>query len=487
MRRYVLIFVCMGILLGSIFPFLFSASHSTILFVCVLITSSAFCIFIEKKEATVFLFLFCISIGSAIGLVRGIEVQANNTSKLGEYLDKKVTVIGTVAEYPDVRTSYTFLTLKNIQIQKQQFDSEFILVRAPLYPQYAYGDVIEVSGSISQPPKSFGTSTSRFSYKDYLSSFNIYATISYPSIRLVSSTTPSFISSLYLFKDRCIEIVRTYISQPAGGLLIGILFGIKHALSNSVLSDFTVAGLIHIVVLSGYNIAVIVAAVSLTVRMFPAYVRIGLIYGSIVLFILFVGASPTVVRAGIMAMIALYGRQSGKELSGVLLLSIAAACMTLYEPRTLLYDPSFQLSFLATLSLLLWTPITSKWCKAVTEKYALREVISSTIAAQIMVVPYILWYIGTVSTLGVLTNILVVPLVPLVMLLGFIILITGLIYTPLSMPFAYIAYGVLACILFIVDVFSAIPFASLTYELPTFLLLLVYIVQLYYLLKKKNL
>lgn len=204
-------------------------------------------------------------------------------------------------------------------------------------------------------------------------------------------------------------------------------------------------------------------------------------YAAVALFIIFVGATPTALRAGIMAAIALYARGSGKEIHGVILLSIAGAAMILYEPRLLLYDPSFQLSFLATLGLILWTPHTVAWLGRIPERFGLREIIATTLSTQLVILPYILWYMGSVSLLGFVSNILVVPLVPYVMAFGFITLLLGLIYVPLSMPFAYLAYGLLLCILWVAHIVASFSFGTLTVVLPSALLVLLYLFQIYYL------
>jgi competence protein ComEC len=438
-------------------------------------------LFIQKRSNTVYLFCFCLFLGAALGLLRGIEAHTDDSSNLTEYFGKKVTLRGTVSEYPDVRTGYTFLTIGAPTIASSTSLHERVLVRAPLYPQYHYGDTIEVVGKLEEPKHSFGTSTSRFSYKYFLASSDIYSTIGFPQITLVSTNTPSFVGALYAFKDKCIEVVSTYIVEPAGGLLLGILFGIKHALSNETLDEFTTAGIVHIVVLSGYNIAIVISIVLLGVKRLPSILRHTIPYIAVALFIAFVGATPTALRAGIMAAIALYARGGGKEIHGLTLLSMAGAAMVLYEPKLLLYDPSFQLSFLATLGLILWTPHTVLWLRKIPERFGLREIVATTLSTQLVILPYILWYMGSVSLLGFVSNIVVVPLVPYVMAFGLITLLLGLIYVPLSMPFAYLAYGLLLCILWVAHTVASLSFGTLTFVLPSAALILLYLFQIYYL------
>lgn len=482
MQKYAISSVCLGVLLGTLDSFLVSVSVFHVALLCIfLLVFFALSAMQTSDVGRVYLVLFCVIFGLAVGSTRSLITKRSETLQLKEHYNKQVTLQGKIVEYPDERSQYTYLTLGQVNINNEPF-SENVLVRAPLYPKYHYGDTLEVAGQLQKPKSKFGTSTDqKFSYSGYLSVNNIFSVITFPTIKKVTDADSSFVGALYKFKDKSISVVTHYISEPAAGLLVGILFGIKRALASEVLEEFIDTGLIHIVVLSGYNIALVVEASTKIFRRTPLRLKYFLIYGSIALFTLFVGASSTVVRAGIMAAIALFARQSGREAAGLKLLLLAAAIMVLYEPRILIYDPSFQLSFLATLGLIVWTPHIVLWCRKVPKKFLLREVTASTIATQLTVIPYIMWYIGSVSAVGLFANILVVPVIPLIMLGGFVTLVLGLVYLPLSFPFATLTYALLVCVLYIVSVLAKIPGVVLEFELPLYVLLSLYLFQLFYL------
>jgi competence protein ComEC len=428
----------------------------------------------------VYIVFFCVLLGLSIGSLRVLVTKNSETFELREYYSKKITLQGKVSEYPDARSQYTYLTLNEIYINGQLF-TENVLVRAPLYPEYHYGDILEVAGQLQKPKDKFGTSTNqKFSYSGYLSVNDIFSTITFPTIKKVSSADSSFIGTLYSFKDKCISVVTYYIREPAAGLLVGILFGIKRALASEVLQEFIDTGLVHIVVLSGYNIALVVEAATKLFKRAPLRLKYLLIYSSILLFTLFVGASSTVLRAGIMAAIAIFARQTGREAAGVKLLLLAAGGMVLYEPRVLMYDPSFQLG------LVVWTPRALIWCRKVPQKFLLREITASTIATQLTVVPYIMWYIGSVSAIGLFANILVVPIIPLIMLGGFLTLVSGLLYLPLSFPFAVITYVLTASVLYVAHMLAQIPGVVVEASLPFYVLLIIYVLQVIYLLTSRD-
>jgi len=182
---------------------------------------------------------------------------------------------------------------------------------------------------------------------------------------------------------------------------------------------------------------------------------------SIVFFALMTGAGATIVRASIMAILVLLARATGRVSDMTRLLFIAGFIMLLVNPKILVYDSSFQLSFLATFGLLYVSPLVAPYVSRVTDKWGLREVLIATLATQIFVLPAILYKMGEVSLVAVPVNMLVLLAIPLTMLLGFLAGLVGLVSTTLAWPFAFGAFFLLSYELFVVHIFSSIPFATL--------------------------
>ena len=132
----------------------------------------------------------------------------------------------------------------------------------------------------------------------------------------------------------------------------------------------------------------------------------------------------------------------------------------------LLYDPSFQLSFLATLGLLLLSTPIEKRIGFITERLGIRGLVASTLATQIFVSPYILYMMGQLSVIGIIVNILVLPIIPMTMLTVTLTGLIGFVSLQVSQIFAWFSYFLLSYELFIVKFFANLPFASI--ELPKF-------------------
>ena len=186
---------------------------------------------------------------------------------------------------------------------------------------------------------------------------------------------------------------------------------------------------------------------------------------TILSFVLAAGAGAASVRAGIMATIALYGRATGRTYHAVRALIVAGVLMVLWNPLTLMFDPGFQLSFIATLGLIYGAPITERWFSFV--KIAmLKEIIASTVAAQIAVLPLLLYQNGLLSLIALPANVMVLPLVPFAMLASAIAGAAGFLIPAAAPVFAFPAYLLLSYITGVVEIAAHLPYAAVT--LPAF-------------------
>jgi competence protein ComEC len=241
------------------------------------------------------------------------------------------------------------------------------------------------------------------------------------------------------------------------------LLGVKQALGDELEIAFRQTGIIHIVVLSGYNVMLVVGFFWwFSSWMLPLRGRIvfGLI--GITLFALVVGLSATVVRASIMAAILLLGKLLGRKYDVLRALLFAALIMVLINPYILLYDIGFQLSFMATLGLVLVLPQFESTLATHSTQLKFRDLFFATVVTQIFVLPLLMYHIGEVSLVSVLVNMLVLPMVPVAMLLTFITGLVGAVSIPLGSLVGLLAYLPLQYILVVAELFAAFPFAVVT-------------------------
>lgn len=345
-----------------------------------------------------------------------------------------------------------------------------IRVYVPRYPRYAYGDQIEITGKLSVP-RSFSSGDGKvFDYENYLAKDDIYFEVKNPSIRIVAHEKGNWVVSLLLkIKHAFLSNLKSVLGEPHASLAGGLVVGEKSALGKDLIDDFRRAGLIHIVVLSGFNITIVAAAIRRMLVFLPR--KIGIVVGgfAMILFCVLVGGGATVIRSCLMGMIGLIAEFTRREYRVGRALGIAGYLMLMQNPAILLYDPSFQLSFLATLALiLLATPIEERLTKfGIPELFGIRGLVATTLATQVFVSPFIFYLMGQVSMIGVIVNILVLPAIPITMLLvtmiglgGFSVFVLGdTVGHVLMLVAAFPTHMLLSYELWIVRFAAHMPFA----------------------------
>lgn len=378
-----------------------------------------------------------------------------------EVLEEQNTLIsGIVIREPDIRERTVHLYVET--------GDETVLVTTDRHADVAYGDEILVSGRL-ELPTSFATDLGRtFDYQHYLKAKGVLHVMSFADVAVLRSDQANgLMDFLFAQKQQLMQGIESVLIEPMAGLAEGLLLGVKQALGEELETIFRQAGIIHIVVLSGYNIMLVVAFIRFVLGFFlrpRAQLLIGLL--AISCFALTVGLSATVLRASIMASLFLFATTFAKRYHVLRALFLAGLIMLLINPYLLLYDIGFQLSFMATLGLVLAVPQFESTTATNPNPFAVRTYFFATIVTQIAVLPLLLYHIGEVSLVAVLVNVLVLPVVPIAMLGAFISGLVALVATPLALPIAVGTQFTLAYIIFVATWFAGLPFASVT--IPAF-------------------
>jgi competence protein ComEC len=420
--------------------------------------------FLQRRKRVIFiaLALFCV----AFGMLRfDIADMTHGNPVLDNLFGKIARVEAIIIDEPDERENKTYLTVvfKNIFIEGKVINiNSRALLAVDRYPLWEYGDKVILEGKLAKPKNFKNKKTEKeFDYVSYLWKDDIFYQMFYPKIKLVSKGEGNIIkSALFSFKRAFLERVSVVIPEPHASLLGGLVVGAKQSLGEKLLDDFRATGIIHIVVLSGYNVTIIAEAIMRFFAFLPKIFSLWVGAGSIILFAVMVGVGATIVRASIMALLVILARVTGRTSEITRALFIAGFLMVLQNPKILIFDISFQLSFLATLGLIFLPPILEKRFHFVPRKFQMREFALATVATQIFVLPFLLYKMGTLSIVALPVNLLVLIFVPLTMLLGFLTGMIAFLSVILSLPFAFLTYGLLSYELKIVEWFSEFPFVS---------------------------
>jgi competence protein ComEC len=392
-------------------------------------------------------------------------------------IDEQIIFSGIIIEEPDKREKYTRYIIEDQ-------NGLNILIYAHRYPVFKYGDEIKVEG-ILKKPKQFSDD---FDWPAYLSKDNIYFEMFYPEVEFLSSGNGFWIKrQLFLIKEKFLNTLSQLISEPHSSLLGGLTVGAKESMPKDLQEDFRETGIIHIVVLSGYNVTIVADAIMRVFSFLPHLFGISFGVLGIVFFALMTGASATIVRASLMAVLVLVARATGRIYHITTALFIAGFLMIVHNPKILVFDSSFQLSFLATLALICLVPILEPRLKFFPNKFKLREFAVATIATQIFVLPLLLYKTGLFSVVSLPVNLLILIFVPVTMFFGFVTASFGFISSFLATPFAWISFVLLEYELRVVEFFAQLPFASFKISsFPLWLVIFMYVVYAFFILRTRN-
>jgi len=430
-------------------------------------------VFILSRRGKVGKILGLMIIFLSIGLWRWqVSWPIINQEHIAWYANKTVTVAAQVSQEAEQRNHYQQVTVKVRQVNDQPVAGK-LLVFLPLYPEYHYGDNLRLIGEIARPRP-----YNDFSYDNYLARYNIYAISSYPQVQVVGRGDGNLVyGTLINIKRSLVNRVNRLLPEPESSFLGGLLWGAKRAMPEEVLANFNVTGTTHIVALSGYNITVLgliifFIAPWLGIKRQQAF---WLVIAVILFFIIITGYSASVVRAGIMGLLVLIAYRWGGGSKAGILLVVSAALMCLINPKVLLYDVGFQLSFLATIGLIYLAPRIEPYLAWVPERWALRETIMATTAAIIMTAPLVIYQFGRLSLVALPANILILFVIPLTMAIGFIGIIVSFWFYALGQVITWLAYLPLTYVISLTGWLGDFSWASLDLVgTPWWLLLVLY-------------
>lgn len=429
----------------------------------------------SKKEILIVLILI------AIALVRFfffIPKSPDYTNVVGE----SVELVGIVDDDPDIR-------LRNKQLNIKITDREVnILVFVGRDEDVNYGDSVKIRGVLEEPENFITNSGKEFNYKRYLANKDIYYMIKNADLEIISTGSGSRLKSLlYKIRESFMRNINNVIPMPESDLANGLILGARGGFDENTKQEFIDTGTIHIIALSGYNVSIVANNVMKFFSLiFSTTVSIILGGFVILLFIIMTGASATAVRAGIMASIMLLGRMTDRKYLAGRALIVAGLLMIAYDPRVII-DMSFQFSFIATGGVLFVTPKIINWFKFLPLRYGIREMVASTVAATISVLPILLYLTGILSLVSLPANFLILLIIPTVMFFIFLTGIFGFILPVVAIIFGYIAYLLLLYILGVIHFLGSLSFASISIQsFPLILTIFIYIFLLFWVFKKEK-
>ncbi|HEX9114743.1 MAG TPA: ComEC/Rec2 family competence protein, partial [Anaerolineae bacterium] len=471
-----LLWVCMGFLAGIV-----AAAHLQLsLFVWLALAFVALVLSVlqprlwpassQQPGPSRLLVLFISLLGLCLGAARyQLTVHRTSVTQIDWFNGRQydVLVTGTLVDPPDYRDTYTNLrvSVRAVDTGSRQFEvGGLLLARVDPNHPYQYGQNVRLRGRLETPP-----ANEDFSYRDYLARQDVYSTMPAAAVTILpgSSANP-MLAAVYKLKAKLLDRLYRIFLDPEASLLAGILLGVDTRLPQPVQQAFKDTGTAHIIAISGFNIAIIAG---IFILFFGRLLgpRLGAVVAvvGILAYSVLVGPEPSVVRAALMGMLSLFAVQVGRRQVGINTLAFVAALMAAWNPQVL-WDVGFQLSFFATLGLILYgAPFQSA-----TERFLgryfpasnaarlsglLAEFVLLTLAAQLTTLPIMAYHFKQISLVSFIANPFILPAQPAVMILGGVALAGGFLSFPLGRLLGLAAWPLTAYTIRMVEFFDSLP------------------------------
>jgi competence protein ComEC len=409
------------------------------------------------------------------GMVRyHSSLPAVDEKQLQFYNDSGIVELrGVINRAPDVRdkTTHLYLSVDEIKIDTDwQSVTGLALVFAPNYPAYDYGDELQVSGKLVTP-----RAVGDFDYQGYLANQGIYSTMVYPEIEVVA-TGKGFapLSWVYAGRDRLSRAMTEVLPEPQASLAQGMILGIKGNISPTLQESFVLSGTAHILIISGSQFNIVAGIlVSTGIWLFgkKRYFYVWLALAAIWVYALLTGMSPPVIRSAIMVSLFLAADFFGRQKNVMTSIAFAAAVMIAFTPA-LLWDASFQLTFMATLGMVLvapklqalgrktisaalgdegWLVSTANW---------ISDSFFVTLGVTIVIWPILAHYFGMFSLVGTVATLLVLPALPALIVTGSLAASVSIFILFVGEILGWLAWLFASYMLLIINGFAEMPLAS---------------------------
>ncbi|MDI6734816.1 MAG: DNA internalization-related competence protein ComEC/Rec2 [bacterium] len=486
------IFYIIGISIGNYLTFPLLLVYPLIAFFLV-----ASLIFFIKKQTVPTNILLVLSLILTGILFHDIHSKFLISKSLLKYSGKEVILIGDIYNFPEISEDKIGLIIQAEKLVvhktvKKVNGLVLINIKSDFEPDFLnYGDKIKVAGKLKMPAGL--RNPGGFDYSKYLTRKKVSAIVSVwdkkDIVKLgIGKFNPVFMFA-YKIRDKASKTISNALldnGSVCASFLDGLLLGKRSMLPDEIKAWFVDTGTIHILAISGLNVGLIgIIFFFLFHKIIRLPLRISSIFTSLILiiFAIVTGAQPSVIRATIMAGALLISMLIQKDTDIYNIPVLSALIILLYNPL-ILFDVGFQLSFVAVLGLIYWTPFIEPklWFLP---KYIAR-CISASIAVQLALSPFLVFYFNKLSLVTVLANIVVVPLSGIILVLSLAMFFLGIIFMPLANLIGIINFYLVNGLLLCVSFFAHFPFAYIYLPTPSFVFIATYYLCLWALTRHKK-
>lgn len=455
-----------GVLSGIFLTNIFKENSWFILFyVCILSIQIIWFFRSMILYTGVFICFFCLGIYLSSEKLWEIQILTQIFNKETVFFTEDVAVKGTLREKISENEKNARYILRDITLGTQKLPPKIgILLIFPDSRKKSIDDMISFTGRLAIPMKN-----DVFDYRTYLLLDNIYATTSllFPEKIGVDHSSPVTIF-IRNTRAKLISIIENIYPWESAQLLEGILIGERANLSPDTKKNFNTSGLTHIIAVSGFNITIILIFLSFLFQSFPVWIRLMFACICVGFFTLLVGPQISVLRASVFGLISYAILLSGKRMRVFSILLAVAVGFVMLDPLIFNYDISFHLSFLAVFWLLFFGDFCNRIFYFLPKWFGLNESLTMCLAAMIFTLPILVINFGQISLISPIANIAIVPVIPFIMLGGFVSMVISMFSIDFGILTGFPVWIGLSYILRSVAWFGSLPYAAMPIDLGAF-------------------
>jgi competence protein ComEC len=432
----------------------------------------AIIILLITKNKKIIVILICLII--SIGYVSILE---NKYSKISDMpIKEMVTIISDIQEkeYKKVCTAKIVRNNKKILINIKMSQD---------IPSIKYGDSLYIEGEFKQPEEA--RNYKGYNYKQYLKTKKIIGTVELEKAKILKSSNGSFIHNIQKYIK---DTINGTLTDEEGNLLLAILLGDKDKLSEDIQESFKTSNLSHMLAVSGAHVSYIILGLTYVLQNSIIGKKNGKIVCIIFLlvFMAITNFTPSVTRACIMAVLTLFSGIIYRKSDVYTNISVAALITLIFNPYNLL-DLGFQLSYGGTIGIIIFIKrIQEKKSNSKVINY-IKQMALVSIYANIIIIPIMMYHFNTVSFTFIISNIMASPILGIIVITGFLFIITSITVKPLTSLIAIFIKPILSILIKISQICSKLPFSNILVVTPyMFNVISYYAIILYCIKSKKN-
>jgi len=406
-------------------------------------------------SGTKFFLLVCLIL--IIGILIGLVLKSSRFFE-SEFLEFEGQVIEIKGEV--INQGKNKFVLKNDKEKFLVFSSQI----------FHYGDELKIIGKIEKPPV-----FNDFDYKEYLERKGIFFLIYQPEIEKISEKKFSIYKNILNLREDLSEAInKSYITEQAS-ILKAMILGVKTEISDNLKDKLNRAGIRHLTAISGMHTIILINALMFLFLGIGLWRKqaffLTLIF--ILFFVMLTGFQSSTIRASIMAILLLLAQVVGRMSNSSRAIILTGLIMLLLNPY-LLFDIGFQLSFLAVMGINYLFPIFSFYFRKIPKIWGIRSILIMSLSAQIFTLPILIYNFGYISLIAPITNLLILPILPFILIFGIISAVLALFSHSLALIFIFPCYILLSYLLKITNIFSSFAFSSIHLSFPLSLTVIFY-------------